>query len=101
MYHHAGSKQRDVLSKKKERSPIEHITQFRTISLLNVEGKIFFSVMARPVKSYMTENSYADATVQKGGVHGFSGCVGHSSIISQLIHEAKVNKKDMTVVWLV
>ncbi|VDI56344.1 Hypothetical predicted protein [Mytilus galloprovincialis] len=37
---------------------------------------------------------------KKGGVPGFSGCIEHTSIISQLIHKAKVNKKDLTVVWL-
>ena len=63
-------------------------------------GKIFFSVLARRMTSYMTENSYVDTSVQKGGVPGFSGCVEHTSVISQLIQEAKVNKKDLTVVWL-
>ena len=79
---------------------LENITQFRTISLLNVEGKIFFSVLARRMTSYMTGNSYVDTSVQKGRVPGFSGCVEHTSVISQLINEAKVNKKDLTVVWL-
>ena len=83
---------------KEEKS--EHITQFVTISLLNVEGKIFFSVLARRMTSYMTENSYVDTSVQKRGVPGFSGCVEHTSITSQLIHEAKVNRKNLTVVWL-
>ncbi|XP_069139210.1 uncharacterized protein [Argopecten irradians] len=48
----------------------------------------------------MTENQYIDASVQKGGIPGFSGCVEHTSIITQLIREAKVNKKDLTVIWL-
>ena len=48
----------------------------------------------------MTGNSYVDTSVQKGGVPGFSGCVEHTSVISQLINEAKVNKKDLAVVWL-
>ena len=48
----------------------------------------------------MTDNNYVDTSVQKCGVPGFSGCIEHTSIISQLIQEAKVNKKDFTVVWL-
>ena len=48
----------------------------------------------------MTSYRYVDTSVQKGGVPGFSGCVEHTSVISQLIQEAKVNKKDLTVVWL-
>ena len=50
--------------------------------------------------SYMTDNNYIDTSVQKGGIPGFPGCVEHTSVISQLIQEAKVNKKDLTVVWL-
>ena len=76
------------------------VTQFRTISLLNVEGKIFFSVLSRRLTSYLLNNKYIDTTVQKGGVPGFSGCMEHTSAISQLIREAKVNQSDLTVVWL-
>ncbi|XP_063418448.1 uncharacterized protein LOC134701249 [Mytilus trossulus] len=56
--------------------------------------------MARRMTSYMTDNNYVDTSVQRGGIPGFSGCIEHTSIISQLIQEAKVNKKDLTVVWL-
>ena len=71
---------------KEEKS--EDITQFRTISLLNVEGKIF-SIIARRMTSYMTDKNYVDTSVQKGGIPGFSGCIEHTSIISQLIQEMK------------
>ena len=66
---------------KEEKS--ENITQFRTISLLNVEGKIFFSVLARRMTSYMTGNSYVDTSAQKCGVPGFSG---HTLIEESLKH---------------
>ncbi|XP_052268605.1 uncharacterized protein LOC127869985 [Dreissena polymorpha] len=75
-------------------------SQFRTISLLNVEGKIFFAVLARRLTTYLTANKYVDTSIQKGGVPGFSGCVEHTSALSQLIREAKVNQQDLTVVWL-
>ncbi|XP_052281306.1 uncharacterized protein LOC127878820 [Dreissena polymorpha] len=78
----------------------KNISQFRTISLLKVEGKIFFAILARRLTTYLTTNGYIDTTVQKGGVPGFSVCVEHTSAISQLIREAKVNKSDLTVVWL-
>ncbi|XP_052236077.1 uncharacterized protein LOC127847893 [Dreissena polymorpha] len=76
------------------------IGQFRTISLLNVEGKIFMSVVARRLTTFMTSNGYIDTSAQKGGVPGFSGCIEHTCAISQLIREAKINKTDLTVVWL-
>ena len=50
------------------------ISQFRTISLLSVEGKIFFSVLARRMTSYMTGNGYINTSIRKGAIPGFSGC---------------------------
>lgn len=73
--------------------------QFRTISLLTVEGKIF-SVLAKRMTSYMTENGYIYTTMQKGGISGFSGCLEHTRVLSQMIREAKVSKGCLTVVWL-
>ncbi|GFO40442.1 polyprotein [Plakobranchus ocellatus] len=49
------------------------INQFRPISLLNVEGKIFFSIMASRLTKYLTENGYINTSVQKGGIPGVSG----------------------------
>ncbi len=57
------------------------IGQFRNIVLLNVEGKIFFSVLARRMSTYLLENNYIDTSCQKAGVPGFPGCVEHSMMI--------------------
>ncbi|KAK0135439.1 Retrovirus-related Pol polyprotein from type-1 retrotransposable element R2 [Merluccius polli] len=76
------------------------ISQFRTISFLSVEGKIFFSVLARRMSTYMTQNGYIDTSIQKGAIEGFSGCLEHTGVISQLIQEAKEKKGNLTVVWL-
>ena len=78
----------------------KHIKQFRTISLLSVEGKIFFSMMSHRITIYMLENKYLDVSVQKGGVPGFSGCLEHTSVLTQLIKEARENKGELSVVWL-
>ena len=59
------------------------IGQFRTISLLSVECKIFFfSVLARRLTIYMVKNKYVDTSLQKGGILGSHGCLEHTSIIS-------------------
>ena len=76
------------------------ITQFRTISLLNTEGKIFFSVLAKRLTKFMTDNNYVDTSVQKGGISDFSGCVEHTSALSQLIREARIRNGGLTLVWL-
>ena len=77
--------------KKAEEKDSKTIEQFRRISLLSVECKIF-SVLARRLTTYMTANEYVDTSSQKGAIPGFSGCVELTSILSQLIRETKADK---------
>ena len=74
------------------------INQFRTISLLSVEGNIFFSILAKRLTTYMLANKYVDTSVQKGGIPGFSGCIEHTSALIQLLHEARIDQKGLTVI---
>ena len=77
-----------------------HIKQFRTISLLSVEGKIFFSLMSKRMTAYILENNYLDVSVQMGGIPGFAGCLEHTSVLTQLIKEVRDNKGELSVVWV-
>ncbi len=77
-----------------------NISQFRGIALLNVEGKIFFSVMATRMTSYLLANKYIDTSCQKAGVPGFPGSMKHSAVILDQNQTAKHNKSDLHVVWL-
>ncbi|KAJ8375377.1 hypothetical protein SKAU_G00059570 [Synaphobranchus kaupii] len=77
-----------------------NITQFRGIALLDVEGKIFFAVVARRMTSYFLSNNYIDTSCQKAGVPGFPGCVEHFAMIWEQIQTAKREKSDLHVVWL-
>ncbi|GFO16642.1 reverse transcriptase [Plakobranchus ocellatus] len=74
---------------------LKGIIQFRPISLLIVEGKIFFSVMASRLTKYLTENGYINTSVQKGGIPGVSGCLEHATMIWEAIQRVKSD-----VVWL-
>ncbi|XP_077352497.1 uncharacterized protein prkg2l isoform X1 [Festucalex cinctus] len=76
------------------------LEQFREISLLDIEGKVFWAIIARRLTSYLLANGYIDASVQKGGVPGYSGCLEHTVVISQIIKEVKSQKKTLSVVWL-
>ncbi|XP_056314571.1 uncharacterized protein LOC130229674 [Danio aesculapii] len=76
------------------------IKQFRTISLLNVEGKIFLGILAKRLTSFMMDNGYMDTSVQKGGVPGVSGCLEHTSVVTKIIEDAKKNRGDLAVLWL-
>jgi len=56
------------------------ISQFWPICLLNVESKIFFSMIAQRLSSYLEKNKYVDTLVQQASIHGFSGCFEHTSM---------------------
>ena len=71
-----------------------------SLSLLNVEGKIFFAVLASRLTRYLLINEYIDTSVQKGGVPGMAGCLEHGNIIWEVVQKAKMNKKDLDVIWL-
>ncbi|KAL1263729.1 hypothetical protein QQF64_006468 [Cirrhinus molitorella] len=86
-----------LIPKEKNSSTID---QFRQISLLNVEGKIFFSVVAQRISVFLQKNNFVDISVQKAGISGFSGCLEHTNVIWHQIQTAKKEKKDLHVVFL-
>ncbi len=77
------------------------LVRFETISLLSIEGKIFFSILAKGMTTYMVKSKYVDTSIQKGGIPGVSRCLEHAGVLNQLIREAKESKGNLTVVWLV
>ena len=78
----------------------EKITEFRTISLLNVEGKIYMAVLAKRLTTFMLSNKYIDTSVQKGGVPEVPGCEEHTAIVTEIIKQAKASKGELAVIWL-
>ena len=76
------------------------IEKFRTISLLNTEGKIFWKLKSDKLTTFFMRNHYIDASIQKGGIPGISGCLEHTSILSHLIMEARKGKLDLVSTWL-
>lgn len=65
-----------LIPKEKNSSTID---QFCQISLLNVEGKIFFGVVAQRLSVFLQKNNFVDTSVQKAGISGFSGCLEQMS----------------------
>ena len=78
----------------------KEVEKYRTISLLNVEGKLFFAMKAERLTQFIKANKYIDESIQKGGVPGVSGCLEHTALLSQLIREAKEGRKNLVVTWL-
>ena len=78
----------------------KNIGYFCLISLLNVDGKIFFTVLASRLSRYLLINENIDTSEQKGGVLGIAGCLEHGNMIWEAIQKVKTNKKDLDVIWL-
>lgn len=76
------------------------ISQFRSIVLLNVEGKIFFSVTARRMTTYLMENRLHPCQLPEGQGPRFIGCMEHATMIWEQIQTAKREKKDLHVACL-
>lgn len=55
--------------------------KFHAISFFNVEGKVFFSVIAQRLNICLDKNKFVDMTIQKAGISGFSGCLEHTNMI--------------------
>ncbi len=74
-----------------------NIKQFSVISLVSVEGKIFFSIVVRHMMEFLLQNEYIDTAVQKGGIPKLPGLLG---LVTQLIQEAQEGDGDLAVLWL-
>ena len=76
------------------------ISMFCPISLLDMDGKIMFGILANRLAAFLLQNGYINTSVQKAGIAGFPGCVEHCAMIWHTIQEAKVNNDNLSVVWL-
>ena len=79
---------------------LKDIGHFHLISLLDVERKIFFLVLASTLTRYLLINKYINTLVQKGDVPGIAGCLERGNMIWKAIQKAEANKKGLDVIWL-
>lgn len=86
-----------LIPKEKDASNID---QFRQINLLNVEGKVFFSIVAKRMTTYLKLNNLIDTSVQKAGIPGFSECLEHTSMIWHQIQSAEREGRDLHILFL-
>ena len=94
-----GISRRNIYIPKEKNS--KHLEQFQTISLLNVEGKIFFRVIAKRMMRFILNYKFINISFQKAGIPGFSGCIERASMSWDWIKAAWNNKSaELHVIWL-
>ena len=64
-------------------------SDFRDIALLNVEGKIFFSLISkRFYRHIIDKNKFIDSSIQKGCMENIPGCWEHIAMIWDALKDA-------------
>ena len=78
-----------------------HIFNFYPIALLNVEGKLFFSLISkRLVNHIITNNNLINTSVQKGCMDKVPGCWEHMSMVWSALKEARSTRSSLANIWL-
>ena len=83
--------------------PIEHddISDFRTTALLNVEGKLFLTLVSRHLETHLiNNNNFINNLIQNVCMEEVSGCWEHISIVWAALIEAKSKKLYLATIWL-
>ena len=77
------------------------IGDFRQIALLNVEGKLFWSLVADRLYNYLVvDNSFISSEVQKGSMKKVAGCWEHTAMVWSALKDARRRKKSLAALWL-
>lgn len=86
----------------KSKTPMEsNIKDYRSIALLNVEGKLLFSLVSRRLEAHIINtNKFINTSLQKGCMEKVPGCWEHMSMVWAALKEARVNKSDLATIWL-
>ena len=86
----------------KVKPPTEHnISDFRPIALLNVEGKLFFSLVSRRLETHLiSNNKFINKSVQKACIEKVPGSWEHISMVWAALKEAKSKNLSLATIWL-
>ena len=70
------------------------------IALLNVEGKLFFSLISKRLVNHIITNNNLNISVQKGCVDKVPGCWEHMSMVWSALKEARSTKSSLANISL-
>ena len=77
------------------------LSDFHPVALLNVEGKLFFSLVSKRLETHLIHNNkFINNSIQKGCMVKIPGCWEHLSMVSHALKEARAQKSNLAVIWL-
>ena len=89
-----------ILIPKASTTNLSDPSEFRPIALINVEGRLLFTLMEWRLSNFMIKNGYMDSSLQKGFMREVGGCVEHSETVYRAALDARKNKRDFVVSWI-
>ena len=77
------------------------LLDFRPIALLNVEGKLFFSLDSKRLETHLIHNNkFINNSIQKGCMEKIPGCWEHLSMVWHVLKKARAQKSNLAIMWL-
>ena len=90
-----------IMIPKVEAPVSSEIGDYRQIALLNVEGKLFWSLVADRLYKYLiVNNSFISQDIQKGSMRRVAGCWEHTAMMWSALKDARKAKESLAVLWL-
>ena len=89
-----------VMIPKVDKPKESDVNDFRQIALMNVEGKLFWSLVGKRLYNFAVENNYIKTSSQKGSIQKVAGCWEHTSMVWAAVRDAKTKKKPLALLWL-
>ena len=87
---------REIYIPKSKTPPGNLISDFQPIAFLNVEGKLFFSLISKRLESHLLQsNKIINVSVQKGCMERLPGCWEHLSMVWSVLKEAWPKKSSV------
>ena len=78
-----------------------NLADYRQIALGNVEGKLFWSLIAQRFYNHLvTKNKLTDTRFQKGSIQKMAGCWEHTSMIWAALKDARSKGRSLSTIWL-